>query len=556
MASRGITWNAVATQQSARGITWNAEAVMPAAFTWRRSFTAASAVALLTATVAASGVAVAIHRNLIPAPPVGVGHNPWFADPAVSPDGKPTLPDQAALNRVINAPQAWQNGANGQGVDVAVLDSGISPVRGLDAPGKVVPGVDLSFDSQNPNTAYLDGFGHGTAMAGIIAGNDGESGGYRGVAPGARVVSVKVGAATGAVDVSQIIAGIDWVTEHAHDNGMNIRVLNVSLGTDSNQWYGNDPLAAAAENAWRKGIVVVAAVGNDGSTNTVATPASDPYVVAVGASDPNGTEQISDDVAASFSNRGNGSRRVDLVAPGAYVVGLRTPGSYLDQTYPQARVGDRYFRGSGTSQAAAMVSGAAADILSARPGMTPDQVKAALTNTAKSISGNKNTVGSGLVNVYDAARSSLDNKVQAYAVANGLGTLEGARGSSHLVMNGVTLSGEKDIFGNPWSSAAIAAARTAGATWSGGNYNGATWSGATWSGATWSGATWSGATWSGATWSGATWSSATWSGATWSGATWSGATWSGSTWSGATWSGSTWSGSTWSGSTWSGGDWT
>ena len=503
--------------------------------TWQRSFSAATTVALLSATVAASGVAVAVHRNLIPVPPVNIGHNPWFADPSVGPDGKPTLPDQAALNRVIGAPGAWMTGAAGQGVDVAVLDSGVSPVRGLDAAGKVVYGPDLSFDSQSPNTAHLDGYGHGTAMAGIIAGNDSDPAGYHGVAPNARVVSVKVGAANGAVDVSQVIAGIDWVTEHAHDNGMNIRVLNISLGTDSSQYYANDPLAAAAENAWRHGIVVVAAVGNDGSTNTVADPASDPYVLAVGASDPAGTEQISDDSAAAFSNRGNGSRRVDLVAPGAYVVGLRDPGSYLDQTYPNARVGDRYFRGSGTSQAAAMVSGAAADVLSARPGLTPDQVKAALMNTARSISGNKNTVGSGVVNVYDATRAAVDNATQNYAVAAGLGSLESARGSSHVAMGGVTLNGERDIFGNPWNSTTMSTARAAGATWSGGTYNGASWSGATWSSASWSGATWSSATWSGATWSGATWSGATWSSATWSGATWSSATWSGSTWSGADW---------------------
>ncbi len=199
-----------------------------------------------------------------------------------------------------------------------------------------------------------------------------------------------------------------------------------------------------------------------------------------------------------------------------------------------------------------MVSGAAADILSARPGLNPDQVKKALTSTARSIStNNPNYVGSGLVDVASAAKASVDNATQYYGSTNGAGSLEGARGSSHVVMGGVVLSGEKDIFGNAWNSAAMAAAETAGATWSGGTYNGATWSGATWSGATWSGATWSGATWSGATWSGATWSGATWSGATWSGATWSGATWSGATWSGATWSGATWSGATWSGSTWS-----
>jgi serine protease AprX len=144
------------------------------------------------------------------------------------------LPDMASIAQVIGAPQAWAAGADGHGVDVAVLDTGVAPVPGLDA-GKVVYGPDLSFDSQTSSAAYLDGYGHGTVMASIIGGNDGVAGGFQGVAPAARIVSVKVGATNGAVDVSQIIAGIDWVVAHAHDPGMNIRVLNISLGTDSTQ---------------------------------------------------------------------------------------------------------------------------------------------------------------------------------------------------------------------------------------------------------------------------------------------------------------------------------
>src|SRR3954453_18815679 len=344
----GITWNSVGG-----GVTWDG----PVRGMHRRFMVAA----VLLAT--AAGAAGMPHAH---------------ADNA---GGTLPLPDLLSVEQSVGAPLAWSMGATGRGVDVALIDTGVTPVQGLTG-DKLVYGPDLSFDSQDSHIANVDGYGHGTAMAGIIAGNDGVAGGYRGVAPQARIVSVKVGAANGAVDVSQIIAGIDWVTEHAHDPGMNIRVLNISLGTDSTQYYGSDPLAAAAENAWKHGIVVVAAVGNDGSANTVADPASDPYVVAVGATDPMGTEQISDDPAATFSNRGNGSRRVDLVAPGSYVVGLRDPGSYLDQTYPAARVGDRDFRGSGPSQPAAMVSGAAADVLWARPGMTPGDGQAALPNTA------------------------------------------------------------------------------------------------------------------------------------------------------------------------------
>ncbi|MCW2572701.1 MAG: aprX [Frankiales bacterium] len=548
-----------------RGVTWGAVAVeLPALATWRRNGAALGVALSLAATMTAAGVTAAVMKQTGHTLPVQVGLNPWHANAWAAPDGTPTLPDLAAVERVVKAQGAHSDNARGQGIDVALIDSGVTPVQGLDGPNKLVIGPDLSFDSQDTGTAgvntgfaNLDGYGHGTAMAGIIAGNDGVAGGFKGVAPKARIVSVKVGASNGAVDVSQVIAGIDWVVAHAHDNGLNIRVMNISLGTSSTQSYMSDPLAHAAEAAWRQGIVVVASVGNDGTTNRlVANPAIDPYLIAVGASDPHGTVDSSDDTVAAFSSRGTSDRHADLVAPGAYIVGLRDPNSALDQQFPGARVGDRFFRGSGTSQAAAIVSGAVADVLSVRPNLTADQMKRVLKKSATTIAGTANYIGAGQLNIDAAVGAGVsDDFAQTFPVSTGNGTLEGARGSSHVSMNGVTLTGEQDIFGNPWNSAAMSAAEEAGATWSGGTFNGATWSGATWSGATWSGATWSGATWSGATWSGATWSGATWSGATWSGATWSGATWSGATWSGATWSGATWSGATWSGATWSGATW-
>jgi serine protease AprX len=457
------------------------------------------------------------------------------------------LPDMPSVARVVGAQAGWQSGATGHGIDVAVLDTGVTPVGGLDAPDKLVYGPDLSFDSQNPNLAYLDGYGHGTAIAGIIAGNDGVAGGYTGVAPDARVVSVKVGASNGAVDVSQMIAGIDWVVQHAHDPGMNIRVLNLSLGTNSVQSYQLDPLAHAAEVAWRKGIVVVVAVGNDGTdSNAVADPASDPYLLAVGAEDPQGTVAHADDTIAAFSQRGTGSRHADLVAPGAYVMGLLSPGSTLATANPNAVFGGRFLRGSGTSQAAAVVSGVVADLLSARPNLTPDQVKGVLTASAVKIStSNPNFIGAGLVQLPGALSAAAPTSVQSFTRSTGNGSLQQARGTGRVALNGVALTGEQDIFGQSWYSPAISAAEENGSTWSGGDFNGSTWSGSTWSGSTWSGSTWSGSTWSGSTWSGSTWSGSTWSGSTWSGSTWSGSTWSGSTWSGTVWSGDAWLGATW-----------
>ena len=195
----------------------------------------------------------------------------------------------------------WKAGYTGDGVDVAVIDTGVTPVDGLADPGKIVYGPDLSLDAPADNLHNLDANGHGTFMAGIIAGRGsgadpgsyaGDQTNFLGVAPDARIVSVKVGASDGSVDVSQVIAAIDWVVQHRNDNGLNIRVLNLSYGTDSAQPYQVDPLAYAVEQAWKAGIFVVAATGNAGyqfKTGTLADPAYDPKIFAVGATDAQGT---------------------------------------------------------------------------------------------------------------------------------------------------------------------------------------------------------------------------------------------------------------------------
>ncbi|HYM52087.1 MAG TPA: S8 family serine peptidase, partial [Candidatus Dormibacteraeota bacterium] len=286
---------------------------------------------------------------------------------------------------IIGATRYWKAGLTGRGVDVAIIDSGVSPVDGLDGRGKVLRGPDLSFESQAPNLRYLDSFGHGTFMAGLIAGRDGGGRGsdYDGVAPDARIVSIKVANAQGATDVSQVIAAIDWVVQFGRRDGLNIRVLNLSFGTYSAQSYVLDPLAFAAEVAWHAGIFVVVAAGNDsGTTGRLMNPAMDPFVMAVGAADANGTVQVKDDVLLPFSARGDGVRNPDLVAPGKSLQGLRVPGSWIDVTFPSGRINRHFFRGSGTSQAAALVSGAAALVIQQRPRISPDQLKALLTSSA------------------------------------------------------------------------------------------------------------------------------------------------------------------------------
>ena len=232
-------------------------------------------------------------------------------------------------------------------------------------------------------------------MAGIIAGRgttnpstdlpSAPAGVQLGVAPDAELLALKLATTDGSTDVSQVIAALDWVTEHpVLPDGTRVRVINLSYGTASTQDYQLDPLAAAAENAWKHGIVVVASAGNDGTTAAGLTdPAYDPYLLAVGAADSG--DRIDGWAhdhtrTASFSNV-SATRHVDLIAPGTSLVSLRDPGSYIDTNNPEGLVaGDRsgrLFRGSGTSQAAAVVSGAVADLLQAFPGLHtgPGQVR-------------------------------------------------------------------------------------------------------------------------------------------------------------------------------------
>jgi hypothetical protein len=220
--------------------------------------------------------------------------------------------------------------AYGQGIDVAVVDSGVTPVAGLDQPGKVIHGPDLSNEAGFANLAHLDTYGHGTHLAGIITGDDGEEDGFKGMATGARIVSLKVANATGETNVAQIIAAIDWVVEHRNTDGLNIRVLNLSLGLDDVPTHLDDPLSAAVERAWDAGIVVVVAAGNRGNTTGgLDSPAVSPYVIAVGATEAT-SSNAKEDIVPTWTSGGNGDRNPDFVAPGRSLVSLRVPGSYID----------------------------------------------------------------------------------------------------------------------------------------------------------------------------------------------------------------------------------
>lgn len=449
----------------------------------------------------------------------------------------------ADVRSIVNATGAAAGSLTGQGVGIALIDTGVVGVAGLPA-AQVVNGPDLSFESQSSTLDYLDTYGHGTHMAGIMVANDTASGTV-GIAPHAKLTSVKIGTANGAVDVSQTVAAIDWVVAHRNDDPANpIRVLNLSYGTGGNPPTWTDPVAFAVEQAWQNGIVVVVAAGNGGvSDQTISNPANDPAVIAVGAAATHGTTTTGDDDFATFTTGGGLGRNLDLLAPGESIVSLRDPGSNIDVSYPSARVGTTLFRGSGSSQAAAVTSAAVALLLQAHPAYTPDQVKWLLTQTGSVTSGQAAGRNIRELNVGNAVTATLPiNYVQGYAHSSGTGALEAARGSSHVLRdNNITLSGENTIFG-AWSSATWAPKSAAKTSWSGGLWLGWRFAGDGWTGSSWASRTWAGATWTTGPWNGGgSWTDPNWVARYWSGGAWSTGPWVARYWSSDDWSTASWS---------------
>ncbi|MEO1063801.1 MAG: S8 family serine peptidase [Actinomycetota bacterium] len=469
------------------------------------------------------------------------------------------LGERGSLHHVVDqigARELWADGITGAGIDVAVIDTGLSPVPAFSDPDQVAAVVDLSFEGGVPELAFLDTYGHGTHMAGIIAGRDpgvdpatASPDDFLGVAPDARIVSVKVADNTGAVDVSQVIAGIDWVVQHRDAEGLNIRVINLSYGTDSTQPADVDPLVAAVERAWDAGIVVVVAAGNDGRPEKgLSNPARSPYVIAVGAAElrNNGKWKV-----AKYSTSGSAERTVDVVAPGTSIDSLRVPGSRADVEHPEGYVSGTLFRGSGSSQAAAVVSGGVALLLQARPDLTPDQVKALLRGSAESIRNtNAKFQGEGLVDLAAAAAAPVPDAEQTWPRSTGAGSLEAARGSAHVVVDGVEVRGEVTVWGQPFDGAAVHESGLLGNSWTGNSWTGSSWTGNSWTGFSWTGNSWTGFSWTGSSWTGFSWTGVSWTGSSWTGFSWTGNSWTGNSWTGNSWTGSSWTGSSWTGTAW------
>jgi serine protease AprX len=288
----------------------------------------------------------------------------------------------------------WRK-ATGEGIGVAVVDTGIAgDLPDFETSDKDSASRVIASAVTNPTASWAgDSFGHGTHVAGLIAGNsvwrdkrDDARGRFAGTAPEANLISIKAGDDHGDATVLDVIYGIEFAIEHKDD--FNIRVLNLSLQSTSAESYKTDPLDAAVEAAWFSGIVVVAAVGNRGSDADAVNyaPGNDPYVISVGGIDDMGTKGEGDDEIAAWSSRGttqDGIAKPDVYAPGTHIMSTLAPGSDFESMCPTCVFAGEYIKAGGTSMAAPMVSGIVADMLQLHPDWTPDMIKGAIVDTLR-----------------------------------------------------------------------------------------------------------------------------------------------------------------------------
>jgi serine protease AprX len=384
---------------------------------------------------------------------------------------------------------------------IAVVDTGVDKNRIADFGSRVLATLNFSSLKPDPSDSSSDYSGHGTLVAGIAAG---ASTGFPGVAPKSNIVSLRVTNAEGRAVTSDVIAAADWIYENR--SSYNIRIVNFSLNSPYANYGLRDPLNEAVRRLWLTGTVVVVAAGNNGGGSVVDAPASEPFVITVGATDVGSTPGLEDDTNAPWSSHGHtadGFAKPELAAPGRYMAGPIARTSRLVNMFPSRVVAPGYMWMSGTSFAAPVVSGAAAQILASNPSFTPDQVKGALMATANALPlASPGSVGVGQVDL--AAASALAAPPNPNAPL-----LRFLRSDSRV-------PGGKVFDTEGWADVAAA-----DPSWYAASWDSVTWSDASWSDVTWSDVTWSDVTWSDATWSDATWSDATWSDVTWSDATWS-----------------------------------
>jgi serine protease AprX len=383
----------------------------------------------------------------------------------------------------------------GRGVTVALIDTGVADTAALNrASGRLVDAVDTSgLNTPNghvqENGVFSDNYGHGTFMASLIAGGQvpGSGGNGLGVAPGATVDVVKVADADGNTSLAAVMAGLNWVATHSDQ----VDVANLSLSVDPPATrYGIDPLNFAVLLTRAAGVTVVVAAGN--TPGVVGDPGFGPASITVGAADTTGKSPI----VAPFSGFANvdGVSKPDVVAAGVNILGEMPVGSEISQEFPNARQPSGLFRGSGTSQSTAIVSGLAALYLQSHPKASPFQVKSAIRDGASNIGGSK-ADGQGLVTVPNGNYGSNDTGEQNLNVFQWFSTAP--------------------LWGDLFTSGAFDARRWSARRWSASGWDARRWAAVSFDARRWSDVTFDARLWSARMWGSRMWASRLWSASYW-----------------------------------------
>ncbi len=428
-----------------------------------------------------------------------------------------------AYNAAVRATDVWNEGPahlQGQGVTVAVVDSGIGRVKDLG--NRVYHDINFNKDYHDSKDRY----GHGTFVASIIGGDGKHSKGeYMGIAPEAMFLNLRVTSDEGMGYESDIVSALQWLYENKDD--YNVRVVNLSLNSSVAQDYNDSPLCAAVEMLWFSGVVVVVSAGNNG-TAELYPPANDPYVITVGATDDFDTVSISDDVVASFSAYGvteAGVSKPDLVAPGTDLITYLPKNGKLTvgKEHPNKKIDNNYFQMSGTSMAAPIVTGAVALLLQDEPGLTPDQVKYRLMDTAR-------TDWAG----YDSARAGA-GYLDIYAAVHGTSTQAANQGAiPHQLLAKMALiafwasqNGDESI---DWENV----------DWSSVNWNSVNWNSVNWNSVNWNSVNWNSVNWNSVNWNSVNWNSVNWNSVNWNSVNWNSVNWNSVNWNSVNWNSDHW----------------
>jgi hypothetical protein len=514
-----------------------------------------------------------IYDGSQPTPEAPEDPTPTPTDPPPPSDPPADVPSENTYLNTIHLVSG-----SGSGVVIAVVDSGVQYDNdfkgGWFQPDRITahisgvvgeeglyfsPNNDQCADYQMGSCWYVtDQYGHGTHVAGIIAGDGRDSLNYmfKGIAPQAQVINFRVADQNGMAHESGIVEALQYIMELKETHGYNIRVLNISINSTLEASYNESPLNAALEILWFNGIAVVASAGNTAGTINAA-PANDPYVITVGAVDEHGTADRSDDTIPTWSSHGvtlDGVAKPDVYAPGRHIISVLSSKSPWATEHPDRVYGDgQYFRMSGTSMAAPMVAGTIAHIISVSHNyISPDQFKYMLMNDPQAqISSNGQSGG-----YLDASEIGDESSDWGYANQDNIPHLL-LRQTAYYASSTAALIAyyANYMCGVPVEQCDMSSVNWNSVDWNSVNWNSVDWNSVNWNSVNWNSVNWNSVDWNSVNWNSVNWNSVNWNSVNWNSVDWNSVNWNSVNWNSVDWNSVNWNSVNWNSVNWNSVNW-